>query len=118
MSTSSIQIAGFTVVSALFVVFVYLLARRSRLSFRYALGWLLLFVPGFLSIVLLPLTEPVSKALAITPAALLAVSFMTVLVAICVQLSISISGLQEQVRSLSEEVAQLRLASDAKPEEH
>ena len=118
MSTSSIQIAGFTLVSALFVVFVYLLARRSRLSFRYALGWLLLFVPGFLSVVLLPLTEPVSKALAITPAALLAVSFMTVLVAICIQLSISISGLQEQVRSLSEEVAQLRLASDAKPEEH
>ena len=104
--------------SALFVGFVYFLARRSRLSFRYALGWLLLFVPGFLSVVLLPLTEPVSKALAITPAALLAVSFMTVLVAICIQLSISISGLQEQVRSLSEEVAQLRLASDAKPEEH
>jgi len=107
---------GFTLVSALFVGFVYSLARRSRLSFRYALGWLLLFVPGFLSVALLPLTEPVSKALAITPAALLAVSFMTVLVAICIQLSISISGLQEQVRSLSEEVAQLRLASDA--EEH
>ena len=116
MSTSSIQITGSTVVSALFVVFVYLLARRSRLSFRYALGWLLLFVPGFLSVVLLPLTEPISKALAITPAALLAVGFMTVLVAICIQLSISISGLQEQVRSLSEEIAQLGLASGA--EEH
>ena len=117
MSTSSIQIAGFTAVSALFVVFVYLLARRSRLSFRYALGWLLLFLPGFFAVVLLPLTAPVSNALAITPAALLAVSFMTVLVAICIQLSISISGLQEQVRSLSEEVAQLRLASDAGVEE-
>ena len=117
MSISSIQIAGFTTVSAIFVAFVYLLARTSRLSFRYALGWLLLFAPGFLSVVLLPLTEPVSKALAITPAALLAVSSMTVLVAICIQLSISISGLQEQARSLSEEVAQLRLASDAKPEE-
>jgi hypothetical protein len=104
-------------VSALFVGFVYFLARKSRLSFRYALGWLLLFVPGFLSVVLLPLTEPVSKALAITPAALLAVSFMIVLVAICIQLSISISGLQEQVRSLSEEVAQLGLASDAGVEE-
>jgi cell division protein FtsX len=55
--------------------------------------------------------------LAITPAALLAVSFMIVLVAICIQLSISISGLQEQVRSLSEEVAQLGLASDAGVEE-
>ena len=104
--------------SALFVGFVYVLARGARLSFRYALGWLLLFVPGFLSVVLLPSTETLSKALAITPAALLAVSFMTVLVAICIQLSISISGLQEQVRSLSEEVAQLRLTSDAELEEH
>jgi hypothetical protein len=117
VSTSSIQITGFTLLSTLFVRFVYFLARRLRLSFRYALGWLLLFVPGFLSVVLLPLTEPVSKALAITPAALLAVSFMIVLVAICIQLSISISGLQEQVRSLSEEVAQLGLASDAGVEE-
>ena len=108
MGTSSIQIAGFTLVSAFFIIFVYLLARRSRLSFRYALGWLLLFAPGLLAVVLLPLTNPISKALAITPAALLAVSFMTVLVAICIQLSISISGLQEQVRNLSEEIAQLR----------
>ena len=109
MRTSSIQIAGFTIVSALFIIFVYVLARRSRLSFRYALGWILLFVPGILAVIFLPLTNPISKALAITPAALLAVSFMTVLIAICIQLSISISGLQEQVRNLSEEVAQLRL---------
>lgn len=113
MGTSSIQIAGFTIVSALFVAFVYLLARRSRLSFRYALGWLLLFVPGLLAVVLLPLTNPISMALAITPAALLAVSFMIVLVTICIQLSISISGIQEQVRNLSEEVAQLRHSSEA-----
>ncbi len=116
MSTSSIQITGFTLTSAFFVGFVYFLARRSRLSFRYALGWLLLFVPGFFSVVLLPLTAPISNALAITPAALLAVSFMTVLVAICIQLSISISGLQEQIRTLSEEAAQLRHASDARVE--
>jgi hypothetical protein len=112
MSTSSIQIIGFTFVSALFVGIVYFLARRSRLSFRYALGWLVLFLPGFFSVFLLPLAGPVSKVLSVTPAALLAVSFMTVLVAICLQLSISISGLQEQVRSLSEELAQLRLASE------
>ena len=112
MGTSSIQIVGFTLVSTLFVAFVYVLARRSRLSFRYALGWLLLFVPGLLAVFFLPLTNPISKALEITPAALLAVSFMIVLVAICIQLSISISGLQEQVRNLSEEIAQLRHNSE------
>jgi hypothetical protein len=112
MSTSSLQTAGFTIVSALFAGFIYFLARRALLSFRYALGWLLLFLPGLLSVLFLPLTKPISTALEVTPAALLAVSFMVVLVAICIQLSISISGLQEQVRRLSEEVAQLRHNSE------
>ena len=73
---------------------------------------MLLFTPGLLSVLFIPLTNPISNYLAITPAALLAVSFMTVLVVICLQLSISISGLQEQVRCLSEEIAHVRLKSD------
>jgi hypothetical protein len=40
--------------------------------------------------------------------------FMVVLVAICIQLSISILGLQEQVRRLSEEVAQLQHNSEVR----
>jgi len=112
MSISSIQIRSVTLLSVLFITFVYSLARRSRLSFRYALGWLILFIPGLLAVIFLPLTGPISDALAITPAALLAATFMVVLVAICIQLSISISGIQEQVRTLSEEIAQLRHNSE------
>jgi hypothetical protein len=117
MRASASQIAGFTLVSALFIVFVYALARRSRLSFRCALEWILLFVPGILAMVCLILTTPISNALAITPAVLLAMSFMAVLVAIRVQLSISISSLQERVRNLSEEVAQLCLSSEFEGDE-
>ena len=109
MTNNVEQVFGFTSASILFSIFVYLLARKSRLSFRYALGWLLLFVPGLFAVVFLPLITPLSNFLKITPAAVLAVTFMIVLIAICIQLSISISGLQEQIRTLAEEVAQLRL---------
>ena len=112
MTNNVEQVIGFTSASVLFSIFVYLLARKSRLSFRYALGWLLLFVPGLFAVVFLPLITPLSNFLKITPAAVLAVTFMIVLIAICIQLSISISGLQEQIRTLSEEVAQQRLISD------
>lgn len=106
------QVAGFTAASFLFCSFVYLLARKSRLSFRYALGWLFLFIPGLFSFIFLPLVTPISNFLEITPAALLAVTFMIVLTAISIQLSISISGMQEQIRSLSEEVSIQRLRLD------
>jgi hypothetical protein len=42
----------------------------------------------------------------------IAIFFITVLLMICIQLSISISGLQEHVRTLSEEVAQIQLNSE------
>ena len=41
--------------------------------------------------------------------AFLSIVAMVVLLAICVQLSISISGLQEQIRRLTEESAEIRL---------
>jgi high-affinity nickel permease len=50
--------------------------------------------------------------LAVSPGAFFAVGFMTVLIGICIQLSISISGMQEQIRCLSEEIAQLRFQAD------
>lgn len=107
-----VQSASFTIISALFIVFVFGLARQSRISFRYAIGWIVLFAPGLLSIVLLPLINPISTVLAVSPGAFFAVGFMTILIGICIQLSISISGLQEQIRCLSEEIAQLRFQAD------
>lgn len=88
-----------------FVVSIYFLARRQRLSFRYALGWLFLGVLGLVSIAMIPFTSQISKWLRVSPAAIVAVIAIVLLVAICVQLSISISGLQNQVRKLAEHVA-------------
>lgn len=51
----------------------------------------------------------VSRNLYLEPASVFAVSALGLLVMIAVQLSISISGLQEQVRQLNEDTAFLRL---------
>ena len=60
---------------------------------------------GVIAGILIPLTSSVAGYLNLAPAALLAISAIILLVILCVQLSISISGLQEQVRKISEQIA-------------
>jgi len=91
--------ALFSVVGA---VIVLRLAKRQYLTFRYAAGWLTLFLLTSLSGVLLPLATPVAKRLSTTPGVLVAGFAILILVSICIQLSISISGLQKQVQTLAE----------------
>ena len=91
--------------SSALAVGVYLLSRRHALSFRYTVGWLAFLTVGALSGVLVPLAGPLARGLGVLPAVIVTAAGVLALLAICVQLSISISGLQEQVRTLSEELA-------------
>lgn len=88
---------------------IYRLAKHDRLSFRFAMGWLSLFGLGVIAIVALPATNRIADWLRVTPAALLALCGLVLLLLICIQLSISISGIQKQNRRLAEEIAKLRL---------
>jgi hypothetical protein len=109
MSADATQIVFAGVVGCLFAVGVYRLARSQKLSFRYTVGWLALCGMGIFAGLLVPVIDPISNALKLSPAALVAVGAILLLVLICIQLSISISGLQSQVRRLTEECADLRL---------
>lgn len=95
VATTSLAIGGL----------VLLLARRQRLSFRYAVGWLLFVCLGAISSLLLPAVQPIASALGVTPGVVVSSFAVIALLAICIQLSISISGLQEHVRTLAEELA-------------
>jgi uncharacterized membrane protein YfcA len=108
MSASTVQTLYAAAVSLVFVLIVYRLGRRQKLSFRYAVGWMILGVLGVFAGLLAPLSEPLANQLRVSPPALLAIGGMILLLVLCVQLSISISGLQEQVRTLAEEAANLR----------
>ncbi len=94
--------------SSAFLAVVGKLAKRKRLSFRYALGWLSIGATGILASLIIPFTSQVADVLNVTPAAVLGACAILMVIVICVQVSISISGLQEQTRILAEEVALLK----------
>jgi hypothetical protein len=108
MSSSTFQTIIGALFSLMFLTAVYRLGRSQRLSFRYTVGWMILGALGVLAGLLIPVAEPIAKQLQVTPSALLGVGAVILLVVLCVQLSISISGLQEQVRRIAEETAFLR----------
>lgn len=112
MSSAQLQTLIAAIVSVVFVLSVHRLGRRSMLSFRYTVGWMMLGMMGVIAGLLLPLAEPVAVALNVSPAALLGGVGILLLMTLCVQLSISISGLQDQVRTLAEELGNAREESD------
>ena len=109
MSQGAIQTLIATIAGLVMATSVYMLARRGRLSFRYTVGWLVLCLIGITAGASVQIVEPIAEKLKVTPAALLSIGAIFLLIAICVQFSISISGMQEQIRRLTEESAEIKL---------
>jgi hypothetical protein len=80
-------------------------SRKQKISFRYTVGWLILF--GFMALGGLAISkiEKVADQFEVSPAAFIAAISTFLLLGLCVQLSISISGLQRQLRKVNEDVA-------------
>ena len=105
MSTQRLQAVEVAIVACLFVVAVVVLARKGRISFRYTMGWLALSVLSAVGGLLIPVIEPLSRKFRLDAFSLLGALAVSVLVGLCIQLSISISGLQQQLRRLNEDLA-------------
>jgi hypothetical protein len=105
MSTYVRQSLVLALASLGFASAVLILARKQRLSFRYAVGWLMFLMLGLLSGLLLPVVQPIARWLAVTPGVVVSSFAVIALLSICIQLSISISGLQGQVQTLADEAA-------------
>jgi hypothetical protein len=84
---------------------VYWLAKKQKLNFRYAVGWLTLCVIGVFAGLGTSVIEPIAQSLGITASALIGLTAMLLLVLLAIQLSVSISGLQLQNRRLAEQLA-------------
>jgi putative Ca2+/H+ antiporter (TMEM165/GDT1 family) len=78
------------------------LARRRLLTTRYALGWLAVGAVVALAAVTMPFVGRLGKLANITPTAVLLMISSVLLLAISVQLSISVSQLQERLRTTAE----------------
>jgi uncharacterized membrane protein YfcA len=109
MSQGAIQTLIATIAGLILATSIYLLARRGRLSFRYTVGWLVLCLVGITAGASVEIVQPLAEKLKVTPAALLSIGAIFLLLTICVQFSISISGMQEQIRRLTEEAAETKL---------
>ena len=105
MSQHVAQGLQFVAASLVFTISILYLAQKQRISFRYAMGWLTLCVIAAFTGLLIPAFEPLATKLQIDAFALIGGIAIIVLLALCIQLSISISGLQKQVSLLNEDLA-------------
>ena len=98
------------VISSIGVVFgvvVVLIARRGSLSTRYMLGWLFVAACVVVGGLFSGLVDPVADLVGVSPEALVVSAVGAALLALTVQLSITVSGLTEIVRTLAESHALL-----------
>jgi hypothetical protein len=86
----------------LIVAFILRLARRRFLTTRYAIGWLC--VGGFIAVAaaMMPFVGRIGRLANMTPTAVLLTMSSVLLLLISVQLSISVSQLQERLRTTAE----------------
>jgi LPXTG-motif cell wall-anchored protein len=90
----------------LFGAVVWLLRRR-LVTLRYALGWLTIAVVVMLGALFTGMVSEVGDLAGMTPTAVFLLVATVILLAITIQLSISVSGLQAQVQDLAEACAML-----------
>ncbi len=105
VSQQRVQAIEIAIVASLFAVAVISLSRRGRISFRYTMGWLTLCLLSAVGGLLLPTIEPLSRKFQLDAFSLVGALAVIVLLSLCIQLSISISGLQRQLRRLNEDLA-------------
>ena len=91
--------------AAALMVSTVILVRRRMLSIRYGLGWLMVSVIGFLGTPLLSIAASQVHRLGFTPTGFSLGVLIAFLGLICLQLSISLSGLHRAIQDLTEHAA-------------
>ena len=105
VSQQRVQAIEIAIVAFGFAVAIVTLSRKERISFRYAVGWLTLSILSAAGGLLLPVIEPLSNKFQLDAFSLVGALAIIVLLSLCIQLSISISGLQRLLRKLNEDFA-------------
>jgi len=101
----SVQVPIVMAGAAALMVSTTVLVRRRLLSIRYGLGWLAVGLLGFVGAPLLSLFASRVESLGFTPTGFSLGIFIGFLGLVCLQLSISLSGLHGAVQDLAEHAA-------------
>lgn len=89
-------------------ILVLVIARKRLLTVRYTVGWVLLAGVVIVLALLTPFVDPIANWFGMTATGVLLFLATGTLLLICIQLSITASGLTAQVRDLTEAIALLR----------
>lgn len=103
-----VHVLSILAVSISLSIVILALARRGQLSMRYTLGWIFVAICISIGGLFSGLVKPIADALGVGSAVLVVGVAASGLLAITVQLSISVSGLIEANRTLAESIAILR----------
>jgi hypothetical protein len=91
------------------VVFLVVLLRRRRLREKYAITWLVVAIAVCVLGAFPALIESIASAVGVeTPSNLIFALALVLLLGVCIQLSVEITELEEETRTLAEELAILR----------
>ena len=77
-------------------------AHRQRMSLRYTALWVVIGVGAMLGALLTPLVAPISESLGMSPTGFLLAVASALLLTITMMLSVSVSGLQAEMREIAE----------------
>ena len=109
----SLQAALIMAGAAALAVSTTVLVRRRLLSIRYGLGWLAVSVVGFVGAPLLSVFASLVESSGFTATGFSLGVFILFLGLVCLQLSISLSGLHSAVQDLAEYAALVEARVDA-----
>jgi hypothetical protein len=90
-----------------FILFIRALSFRGLLSMRYTLGWIVIGLSSISYVPILLTSRSIAGWLNVQPIAVLLGFPLFVLVLVTIQLSISVSGITEEVRVLAETIAMM-----------
>jgi hypothetical protein len=107
MSTGMKQALVLASGGLLLILAVALLGRRRLMTVRYAVGWMAIGLLVVIGAFMTNIVGEVGDVAGMTPTAVFLAAATILLVVIAIQLSISVSGLQAQVRELAETAALL-----------
>lgn len=101
----SVQLPIFMLGAAALTISTVVLVRRRLLSIRYGMGWLAVSLLGLVGAPLLSLLAERVESIGFTPTGFSLGIFVAFLGLVCLQLSISLSGLHSSVQDLAEHAA-------------
>ena len=116
MSPAMTQTILAVVAGCVCLVATALLGRRRRLSLRYTAGWSLLRLSAIVFGALTPFLEQIASFFNLSPAGLVLIVSLTLVLVILFMVSVSVVGLQRDIQDLVEAVALLKAKVDEEQE--